>query len=48
MFNRLDNFKQHLKNKHDQERLNELVRKSRTLGGETFTVTTPEMYSSSR
>lgn len=44
IFNRLDNFKKHLENKHEDERSKDIISKSKTLSGETFTVVTPEMY----
>ncbi|KAJ4302656.1 hypothetical protein N0V90_001545 [Kalmusia sp. IMI 367209] len=45
IFNRLDNFRKHLKTTHRNESPDEIVKKSRTSSGDTFTVVTPEMYS---
>jgi len=47
MFNRLDNFKKHLRNKHGNFSPEEMVTKSRTSVADTFTVMTPREYSSS-
>lgn len=48
VFNRLDNFKKHLKIVHQHDTPDDIVSRSKTKGGDTFSVTTPAMYSSSR
>jgi hypothetical protein len=45
IYNRLDNFKKHLKTTHRTESLKEVVQNSRTSSGDTFTILTPDTYS---
>lgn len=44
IFNRLDNFKKHLRTTHEENNIAELVARSRMFSGDAFTILTPRTY----